>query len=51
MNNAKGSMNLKPEQKNTTTRSTTSPTADICLCWGFTAQSTRQGHVERGQFT
>ena len=23
----------------------------ICLCWGFTAQSTQLGHVERGQFT
>ena len=22
-----------------------------CLCWGFTAQSTQWGHVERGQFT
>ena len=21
------------------------------LCWGFTAQSTQWGHVERGQFT
>ena len=23
----------------------------VCLCWGFTAQSTQKGHVERGQFT
>ena len=23
----------------------------VCLCWGFTAQSTQQGHVERSQFT
>ena len=23
----------------------------ICLCWGFTAQSTQWSHVERGQFT
>ena len=23
----------------------------FCLCWGFTAQSTQLGHVERGQFT
>ena len=23
----------------------------ICLCWGFMAQSTQWGHVERGQFT
>ena len=23
----------------------------VCLCWGFTAQSTQQGHVEPGQFT
>ena len=23
----------------------------FCLCWGFTAQSTQWGHVERGQFT
>ena len=23
----------------------------ICLCWGFTAQATQWGHVERGQFT
>ena len=23
----------------------------ISLCWGFTAQSTRWGHVERCQFT
>ena len=23
----------------------------ICLCWGFTAQSTQWGHVERSQFT
>ena len=23
----------------------------LCLCWGFTAQSTQMGHVERGQFT
>ena len=23
----------------------------VCLCWGFTAQSTEWGHVERGQFT
>ena len=23
----------------------------ICLCWGFTAQSTQWGHVKRGQFT
>ena len=23
----------------------------FCLCWGFTAQSTKWGHVERGQFT
>ena len=22
----------------------------VCLCWGFTAQSTQWGHVERGQF-
>ena len=26
-------------------------TKDIVLCWGFTAQSTQWGHVERGQFT
>ena len=24
---------------------------NFCLCWGFTAQSTQWGHVERGQFT
>ena len=24
---------------------------DFCLCWGFTAQSTQWGHVERSQFT
>ena len=24
---------------------------EFCLCWGFTAQSTQWGHVERGQFT
>ena len=23
----------------------------VCLCWGFTAQSTQWGHVQRGQFT
>ena len=23
----------------------------VCLCWGFTAQSTRLGHVEHRQFT
>ena len=23
----------------------------VCLCWGFTAQSTEWGHVEHGQFT
>ena len=23
----------------------------ICLCWGFTTQSTQRGHVKRGQFT
>ena len=23
----------------------------VCLCWGFTAQSTQWGHVESGQFT
>ena len=23
----------------------------LCLCWGFTAQSTQWDHVERGQFT
>ena len=23
----------------------------VCLFWGFTAQSTQWGHVERGQFT
>ena len=23
----------------------------VCLCWGFTAQSTQWGHVERGQFS
>ena len=23
----------------------------ICLCWGFTAQSTQWGNVERSQFT
>ena len=23
----------------------------VCLSWGFTAQSTQWGHVERGQFT
>ena len=23
----------------------------VCLCWGFTAQSTQLGHVERCQFT
>ena len=23
----------------------------FCLCWGFTAQSTQWGHVERSQFT
>ena len=23
----------------------------LCLCWGFTVQSTQWGHVERGQFT
>ena len=26
-------------------------TREFCLCWGFTAQSTQWGHVERGQFT
>ena len=25
--------------------------AYLCLCWGFMAQSTQWGHVERGQFT
>ena len=25
--------------------------AYVCLCWGFTAQLTQWGHVERGQFT
>ena len=25
--------------------------SSFCLCWGFTAQSTQWGHVERGQFT
>ena len=24
---------------------------NVCLCWGFTAQSTQWGHAERGQFT
>ena len=24
---------------------------EVCLCWGFTVQSTQWGHVERGQFT
>ena len=24
---------------------------EFCLCWGFTAQSTEWGHVERSQFT
>ena len=24
---------------------------DVCLCWGFTAQSTLWGHVDRDQFT
>ena len=23
----------------------------VCLCWGFTAQSTQWGHVEHSQFT
>ena len=23
----------------------------VCLCWGFTAQATQWGHIERGQFT
>ena len=23
----------------------------FCVCWGFTAQSTQWGHVERSQFT
>ena len=23
----------------------------VCLCWGFTAQSTQWGHVQCGQFT
>ena len=23
----------------------------VCMCWGFMAQSTQWGHVERGQFT
>ena len=23
----------------------------VCVCWGFTAQSTQWDHVERGQFT
>ena len=23
----------------------------VCLCWGFTAQSTQSGHVEHSQFT
>ena len=23
----------------------------VCLCWGFTAQSTQWSHIERGQFT
>ena len=23
----------------------------VCLCWGFTAQSTQWGYVQRGQFT
>ena len=27
------------------------PSLDFVLCWGFTAQSTQWGHVERGQFT
>ena len=26
-------------------------TTCFCLCWGFTAQSTQWGHVERSQFT
>ena len=25
--------------------------ATVCLCWGFTAQSTQWGHVEHSQFT
>ena len=25
--------------------------SDFCLCWGFTAQATQWGHVERSQFT
>ena len=28
-----------------------SKTLFVCLCWGFTAQSTQLGHVERDQFT
>ena len=32
-------------------RKTESVTVNFCLCWGFTAQSTQWGHVERGQFT
>ena len=23
----------------------------ICFCWGFTAQSTKWGHVKHGHFT
>ena len=23
----------------------------VCLCWGFMAQSTQWGHVDRSQFT
>ena len=26
-------------------------TSFVCLCWGFTAQSTQWGHVKHGQFT
>ena len=41
----------KKTKKNDVTQSNSQETANVCLCWGFTAQSTQWGHVERGQFT
>ena len=56
MQNAIEKRHIKKEEKNELLKdkfwgSLGSEHKEFCLCWGFTAQSTQWGHVERGQFT
>ena len=53
-----GNMGVTPMRKSSLQESEpvwnctrTSNYLNVCLCWGFMAQSTQWGHVEHGQFT